>query len=270
MIPKDKEVCIIADDCGLFHSLDEEILNLYKSGIVTDLSIVSCGESFEYVIKELLDIGTVPVGVHGCFVNSEQALTGVSFLTDKKGKFRERNSIVIRSLLRPKKFQKHLDLELRAQIRRLVSTGLRVEHIDSHQHLHLLPAAQRVFLDLALEYNLTIRFPSIIKVGARLTSLFLLPCLELMRRNLRRQRWSSIRVYRALGFEYSGRMTASALEFFLKSDETFPKVIMVHPGKRTGDMPERYLAWGFEWESEADSLRNLANPRIQLGGVMRS
>lgn len=262
-----QEICVIADDCGLSKPLDDEIYSLYKMGKITDLSVVSCGESFESFVDSILDLGSKSVGLHSCFVDGERALTGVSILTDKVGRFKGKLSIIIISLIRPKKFQKYLDLELRTQFKKLASSGLEVEHLDSHQHLHLLPAAQKVFVNFALEFNLNLRLLEITKVQARPISLVLLICLKLAEKRLKKPMWKAVRSYRALGFEYSGRMSSSVMSFYLRLSDGIPKIFITHPGKRDESMPERYLNWGYHWEGEVQTLLELKNPRVALSRI---
>jgi predicted glycoside hydrolase/deacetylase ChbG (UPF0249 family) len=45
-------------------------------------------------------------------------------------------------------------MEVRAQIDRLGSAGIKISHVDSHKHLHQLPIVRRAVADVVLEYGI--------------------------------------------------------------------------------------------------------------------
>jgi predicted glycoside hydrolase/deacetylase ChbG (UPF0249 family) len=53
-----------------------------------------------------------------------------------------------------------VEVELRSQISLARSLGASVDHLDAHQHLHLLPGVARVVETLAAEEGLPLRWPS--------------------------------------------------------------------------------------------------------------
>ena len=101
----------------------------------------------------------------------------------------------------------------------------------------------------------------------RPVSLFLLICLKLAEKKLKKSTWKAVRSYRALGFEYSGRMSSSAISFYLRLSDGNPKIFITHPGKRDESMPERYLNWEYQWENEVQALLELRNPRVTLSRI---
>src|SRR6185503_9539368 len=47
-----------------------------------------------------------------------------------------------------------VEAELRAQIEKVLATGLRVTHVNGHQHLHMLPRIFAIVERLAVEYHI--------------------------------------------------------------------------------------------------------------------
>ena len=55
---------------------------------------------------------------------------------------------------------KEVKNELSAQIEKILDCGIKISHIDSHQHLHVLPKIFDLTLELANHYKIKfIRFP---------------------------------------------------------------------------------------------------------------
>ena len=49
--------------------------------------------------------------------------------------------------------------EMEAQIARVLHAGIRPTHLDSHQHVHLMPGVFDIALDLAEAYKIRVRVP---------------------------------------------------------------------------------------------------------------
>jgi predicted glycoside hydrolase/deacetylase ChbG (UPF0249 family) len=139
------KLIVTADDVGLHPGMTEGAIRAHREGIVTACSVVAGGRAFADAVERLRDHPALEVGVHLTLVE-EQPLTG------------------IRS---PKKYPSFVPLylarvigiaaierELRAQIEKVLATGLRVTHLNGHQHLHLLPRIFAVVKRLAAEYSI--------------------------------------------------------------------------------------------------------------------
>jgi predicted glycoside hydrolase/deacetylase ChbG (UPF0249 family) len=153
--------------------------------------------------------------------------------------------------------------ELAEQCRRVLDAGLSPSHVDSHQHLHLLPRLLEVVLELCREFGIpTIRLvhePRVVRqVGrtppARIGQALILNALS--RRARLRQR-SGVDGF--LGFLCAGRLDEREL---LRLLEHLPNhgtwELGCHPGLPDGETP--YPHWGYHWES---ALAALTSPRVR-------
>ena len=118
--------------------MTEGAIRAHRDGIVTACSIVANGREFDDAAARLRDVPSLEVGVHLALVE-ERALT--------TGEVMPRN--YIRFILRRRD---DVEPELRAQIEKVLAAGLRVTHLNGHQHLHMLPRVRRVVERLAREY----------------------------------------------------------------------------------------------------------------------
>src|SRR2546421_10189636 len=135
-----KRLIVTADDVGLDRGMTEGAIRAQREGIVTACSVVANGREFDDAVARLRDVPSLEVGVHLALVE-ERALT--------TGRAMPRN--YARFL-----FARRTDVEpeLRAQIEKVLASGLRVTHLNGHQHLHQLPRVGRVVARLAREYGI--------------------------------------------------------------------------------------------------------------------
>ncbi|MFP5246178.1 MAG: carbohydrate deacetylase, partial [Thermoanaerobaculia bacterium] len=138
-----KRLIVTADDVGLHRGMNDGAFVAHREGIVTACSVVASGAAFDDAVTRLRDLSALEVGVHLTLVE-ERSLTGMRFP-------RKYTSFVPLYLARAISLSA-IETELRAQIERVLATGLRVTHLNGHQHLHLLPRIFRVVARLAEEY----------------------------------------------------------------------------------------------------------------------
>ena len=120
--------------------MTEGAIRAHREGIVTACSVVANGRDFDDAVARLRDVPSLEIGVHLTLVE-ERALT--------TGQPMPRNYLRF-VLSRPR----DVEPELRAQIEKVLATGLRVTHLNGHQHLHQLPRVRRVVERLAREYGI--------------------------------------------------------------------------------------------------------------------
>ncbi len=237
-----------ADDFGLCEAITGGIVKAYKDGIVTSVSVAANGGYFKEGLPFLRDSG-VDAGVHLTLTGSERPLTGsVPGLVGKNGLFLNSYRDVVPRVLLGRFDPDALKEELSAQIESLTGNRVPVSHLDSHQHLHLLPAVRRIVVELAERFHIPwIRVP---EAGASgVTGLALNVLGGGLRKTLRRH---GIRCTDAFsGFDNGGHIDGAALPGLLERlrDNTVTE-LMVHPGY---DASAAY-DWGYAWEAELAAL----------------
>ena len=135
-----KRLIVTADDVGLHRGMTEGAIRAHREGIVTACSISANGVAFDDAVALLREVPSLEAGVHLTLVE-ERALT--------TGQPMPKNYIRF-VLARPR----GIEAELRAQIEKVLATGLRVTHLNGHQHLHQLPRVFDVVQRLAAEYGI--------------------------------------------------------------------------------------------------------------------
>lgn len=139
-----RRLIVTADDAGLHPGMTAGAIAAHRNGIVTACSIVANGAAFEDAVERLRDVPSLEVGVHLTLVE-ERSLAGMRFP-------KKYTSFVPLYLARAISMAA-IERELRAQVERVLGTGLRVTHLNGHQHLHLLPRIFAMVARLAREYS---------------------------------------------------------------------------------------------------------------------
>ncbi|HEX9163135.1 MAG TPA: ChbG/HpnK family deacetylase [Thermoanaerobaculia bacterium] len=223
-----KKLIVTADDVGLHRGMTEGAIRAHREGIVTACSIVANGRAFDDAVDRLRDVPSLEVGVHLAMVE-ELALTSNERMPKNWVRFM---------------FAKHdnLDVELRSQIEKVLETGLRVTHLNSHQHLHMFPRLFKLARLLASVYDI----PYIRRVndhGGRAG--------PVRRAAVGALNWFGRRAEgsndRTIGVRGAGHL--GDVEPLLDDVEGVTELV-AHPGIGV----DRYAHWKYEWEMETKAL----------------
>ncbi len=254
-----------ADDLGLHEDIDRGIETAHCEGVVTSASISAVGERFEGGVDVCGRCPELDLGVHLTLIG-ERPLSDprkLGGLVDGEGQFVVDHRVLIARVLSARVSSAAVRRELDEQIRRVRDAGLRPTHLDSHQHVHVLPGIWPVVVQLAQEHGIDwVRVPSFAPLrdgqpGALVVALrWGLNMLQRVRRGrLGRLRTSDATP--ALGL--SGHLT---VERILSALADVPNgaiaELVTHPGVTTSALAQRYR-WGFEWSEETAAL---TDPRL--------
>ena len=121
--------------------MTEGAIRAHRDGMVTACSIVANGAAFDDAVVRLRETPSLEVGVHLTLVE-ERSLTGMRFPRSYAGFVLGRKDFAA------------IERELRAQIERVLATGLRVTHLNGHQHLHMWPGVFAIATRLANDYDI--------------------------------------------------------------------------------------------------------------------
>lgn len=226
-----KKLIVTADDVGLHRGMTAGAIRAHRQGIVTACSIVANGAAFDDAVARLRDLPSLELGVHLTLVE-ERPLTSTRFP-------KKYTSFVPLYAARVISMQS-IERELRAQIERVLGTGLGVTHLNGHQHLHLLPRVFALVARLAREYRI--------------------PYVRIVDDHGSHARALSMRVLSALGRRARapftndrtiGVATAGHLEDVVPLLDHVEGVteLVTHPGIGVSG-----YAWRYEWERETRAL----------------
>ena len=249
-----------ADDLGLTSGVTAGILEAMEQGLVTDASLLACGEAFDEAVAGLRRLGR-GVGVHLTAVDRERPLADhgpTCTLTGPDGCFHtNRNALLARLLLGRGATLSQLAREWRAQVERVAATGLAITHLDSHQHLHLFPGLAELAVSLAKAYAIPfIRVPRF--QGLRLDRPVSLAVNVLALRLAGLVDRAGIGRVGFAGLEASGRQDAPGLIRAIARSRHPVIELAFHPGHADQRTRSKYAHWGFHWSQELQALQQAA------------
>ena len=134
-----------ADDLGVSEGATLGIVRAHREGIVTSASLAATTPFYEHALESCVracpDLG---VGLHFTLTSGRPVspVRRVPLLVDGRGFFRWRFLSLFRavSVRAPEGLLDQVEIELEAQLQRLIGDGVRPDHIDGERHIHLIPA----------------------------------------------------------------------------------------------------------------------------------
>lgn len=184
-----KKLIVTVDDFGLSNEVNQAVFQAHTQGVLTSASLMVSAACVTSAIAMAKDMPTLGVGLHLTLVEGSSVLPHeeIPDLVDADQKFS--NDIVrsgIRYFFSPK-IKKQIEKECEAQIKKFLETGLSLDHIDSHNHLHIHPTIAKIIIKLAKKYSIpAVRLPLPADTGMNLQLMAMLPSTLLLRRKLRR------------------------------------------------------------------------------------
>jgi len=147
-----KYLIVTADDLGLAKSINDGIVTACKEGIVTAVSVIPTGEAIQDALEAVKALPFRDAGAHLSLSETNPLLDTSKFYKSHNGLFFD--------ILSGRADLGDIYSELKAQLEVLKRSGLKITHINSHEHIHMMPKILDIFIRLAKEYDVqAIRFP---------------------------------------------------------------------------------------------------------------
>ncbi|HMM22083.1 MAG TPA: ChbG/HpnK family deacetylase [Selenomonadales bacterium] len=259
-----KQLIVNADDFGLHESINAGIVESHTAGCVTSTSIMAGGEAFEHAVELARRHPKLGVGVHLTLVGARPVARGdIHTLLTGEGLFFPNYCQFVKKYVCGQIAKEHVEYELRCQMQRVVGKGIPITHIDSHQHLHVLPGMPEIIGRVAGEFKVhKLRIPAepIGFLGAGpfspsriLARSALTGCSLLARSFYTRQGFCAPQHF--FGMLSGGAMVQPALMPILRNLPDGVSEIMVHPGK-DAQILGRVFPWGYRWQEEMEALKS--------------
>jgi chitin disaccharide deacetylase len=177
-----KRLIVTGDDFGLSLPVNKAIESAFADGILTTTCLMVGAPEIGDAVARAKRHPDLAVGLHVVVARGQSLLPhrDIPHLTDKNGQF-DTNLVRagIRFFFLPR-VRRQLAAEIRAQFEAFKQTGLTLDHVNAHNHMHLHPTVLRLILDIGRDYGLrAIRVPF-----EPPGSLFLKPWVERMKTQL--------------------------------------------------------------------------------------
>jgi hopanoid biosynthesis associated protein HpnK len=284
-----KQLIVNADDFGLTESVNRGILDAHRDGIVTSATLMANGYAFDSAVAASKRFYRLGIGVHLNLTEGTPVADArqIRTLVDTGGRLHMTPARLWAGIATGRVSLADIEFELRAQINKVMGTGLRPTHFDGHKHIHVLPGVSEIVIRLAKEFgvpavrcpmeqiahaSLQVRNHGPIAIS-RIKQYLVSRAVSAMARNFRRklEQTGLLSPARFYGISDTGFLDASAIRRILASLPPGVSELMCHPGYRDIDLERTRTRLLTQREIEiqgltAVSVKNLVvSEGIQLG-----
>lgn len=220
------------------------------------------GQAFEDAVRIARSTPSLGIGIHLSLVGEKCVAPAADLgaMVDQAGSLPFSYTVFARQFMAKRFGTREIRIEIGAQIERVLSAGIHPTHIDSHQHLHMLPGVFEIVIESAVGACIPVMRVPLERGGAGPRGLSLRAFQTWMlsricRARLDRVRQAGLRTADWFwGLGVSGKMNDANLMATL--DRLGPGVneIMCHPGISDLATAERYEGWGYSWDDELAAL----------------
>lgn len=157
----EKQLIVCADDFGLTRGVNKGIIHCYKNGILRSASLMANAPALEHATELYRDAEGLDLGIHLCLNDLAPVCMDFSgILVDRHGMFFPKYLEVVKKIVLYPRLVDQIKGEFRCQIEYLLRRDVRLSHINSHKHLHILPPLWKIVSELAREYRIPfVRYP---------------------------------------------------------------------------------------------------------------
>lgn len=251
-----KRVIVNADDFGVSANINRGLVEAFRAGMVKSASILANGDAVEGAL-EIAESPGLGVGIHltvvcGKPVSSPEKVSSLLFTG---GNFAPGYGKFIQHYLLGQIKISEVEYEWESQRERL--SRIDIDHIDSHQHLHLLPGLFDLTVRLAKRWRVKfVRIPyENFEIGLRGHDLLPSNVLNIFTwgRKKRLEEDELLIPDNFFGSSFTGALTRMVWDNLLPKLPEGLTEIMCHPGCEDDNLRRQY-GWKSRWEEELAAL----------------
>lgn len=136
-------LAVNADDFGFTSDVNRGIVEAHRRGILTSTTLMANGTAFHDAVRLAREAPSLDIGAH-------LVLIGGMSVAKPSEALPESVAALVRAV-----FLGGIDVagELRSQVEKILAAGIRITHLDTHKHTHLLPPVLEQVARLGEEYG---------------------------------------------------------------------------------------------------------------------
>ncbi|HJT22709.1 MAG TPA: hopanoid biosynthesis-associated protein HpnK [Nitrospira sp.] len=151
-----QKLIVTGDDFGLAVPVNEAIEEAHRSGILTSASLMVGAAAAKDAVARAKRLGSLNVGLHLVLTDGRALLPKRSIpdLVNEDGEFLPDPFRAGVKYFFQSNVSRQLEVEIRAQFQAFRETGLALDHVNGHNHLHLHPTVLGLILRVGREFGL--------------------------------------------------------------------------------------------------------------------
>jgi hopanoid biosynthesis associated protein HpnK len=263
----ERRLVVCADDFGRDIAVNEGVERACRDGILTCASLMVAAPAAADAVARARRLPGLRVGLHLVLIDGEAVLpsTELGGLAGRDGRFDpDQTRAALRYFFAPG-IRVRLAAEISAQFEAFRATGLALDHVNAHKHMHLHPTVARLIVETGRAYGMrAVRLPA--EPTAALRAAFpgerrrmplYRPAVAALRRRLRRAGLAANDYI--FGIAWSGAMIEERILRLLPHLPSGASELYSHPASRTS----RALAEAMPGYRHEDELAALLSPAVR-------
>lgn len=144
-----------ADDFGRSFSINQAVIRAHREGVLTSASLMVTGDAADEAVTLARRTPTLAVGLHLVLAGGRPALpaAAIPHLLDARGLLPADPAAAGARYVLSRSARAELAREVEAQFGLFAATGLPLDHVNGHMHLHLIPGLFAIVAHSAAEYG---------------------------------------------------------------------------------------------------------------------
>lgn len=249
-----RRLIVNADDFGFTPGVNHGIMEAYRNGILRSTTLMANGAAFEDAVERAQEAPGLDVGCHLVLVGGRSVAPPHEPLPSSVTQLAVR---VARGF-----GAGAIEREFCHQVEKTLAAGLRLTHLDTHKHTHVVPAVLEALLRVARRYAIPwVRRPFDLPVAAardgapwraRAVQRLLRPLARRFEKRLERNGCRS--THHFAGFQLTGHLHREQLAALIRSLPAGLTEFMCHPGRCTPDLRNAPTRLKESREAELEAL----------------
>ena len=151
-----RRLIVNADDFGRSGSINQAVVRAHQEGILTTASLMVNEPACSEAVALARENPALGVGLHLSLLCGHSALTSARIpgLANSRNEFTDNPAGAGFRYFFDRRLRRPLREEIHAQFQRFRATGLPLDHVNGHLHLHLHPVIFRILMDDRAELGL--------------------------------------------------------------------------------------------------------------------
>jgi hopanoid biosynthesis associated protein HpnK len=154
--PEKRRLIVNADDFGLSASVNAAVIRAHRDGILTAASLMVNEPGFDEAVTLAKENSKLGVGLHLTLLLGHSVLPPekIPGLVNARGEFSHSPVGAGLNYFFNRSLRGQLRAEIHAQFEKFRATGLVLDHVNGHLHLHLHPVIFKILMEDAQELGL--------------------------------------------------------------------------------------------------------------------
>jgi predicted glycoside hydrolase/deacetylase ChbG (UPF0249 family) len=251
-----RTLVVNADDFGFTPDVNQGIVEAHQQGILTSTTLMATGAAFDDAVRLAQENPSLDIGCHLVLVGEPPFPATVAKLAQ---------ALALKRI--------HVHEELAAQVNRILDTGLKPTHLDTHKHTHLFPAVLEAVARISEEFGISwvrrpFDFPRQPGTAAWKTRT-VNRAFRIVRSRFERilSRYGCRSTDNFAGFQITGNYDASLLASLIQALPEGSTEFMCHPGRCGTQLRSARTRLK---ESREEELRALTSPEVRAALQQRN